>query len=148
MEETRELTNETKMSLISKVFWTLFALFLTFFLILGGIKVFRDNSPSELSQRFVRNNEIIQEKSGGIFKVSNFKKGVFSGNLREMTGTVYGNKSNLQVVVYFVCSEGNSDSAAGCNITGAKYKNETDTMEDWKEIEIDWMEKFLLTYKR
>ena len=119
-----------------------------FFLVLSAIKVFRDNSPSESSQRFVRNNQVIQENSGGIFKISSFKNGVFSGDSREMTGIVYGNKNNLQVVVYLVCSEGNSDSASGCNITGAKYRNDSEAIKDWKEIEITWIEKFLLTFKQ
>ncbi len=140
--------DEPKMSFASKTSWILFALFLTAFLILSAIKIFRDNSPSELSQRFVRNNEIIQEKSGGIFNLSSFKNGVFSGDSREMTGTVYGHKNNLQVTVYLVCSKGDSDSAAGCNITGAKYRNQNEPIENWDEIEVGWWENFFLTFKR
>jgi hypothetical protein len=153
MEDIPNQIDEPKMSLMSKVLWTAFALFMTIFLILSGIKIFRDNSPSELSQRFVRNNEVIKEKTGGIFKISSFKNGIISGGSREMTGTVYGNENNLRVTVYLFCSKGDSDSAAGCNITGAKYTNDNNLIKDWNdsnwhEIEIDWWEKFFLMFKQ
>lgn len=152
MEEENHI-EDPKMSVASKFWWSLFALFLTISLILGAIKIFRNNSPSELSQRFVRNNEIIQEKSGGISNITSFKNGKKSGNSWELTGTVYGKDNNLEVTVYLVCGDGMSDSGSTCGVIGAKYRNKNGIVKDlndsdWHEIEVGWCEDFFLTFKR
>lgn len=139
------------MSLVSKIFWTIFLLLMASVLILTLIKILRSNDPFELSERFVRHNEIIKQKAGGISNIR-FGNGAFSGNSREMNGTVYGNENTLKVKVYLACSEGSSDSPPGWHITGAKYKDNSNSVNDrndgdWREIEVGWGEEFLLTYK-
>jgi hypothetical protein len=150
MEANQKQTDESKMTFIAKCGLSLFVIGVTIILILGGIRAFRDNSPSGLSQRFVRNNEIIKEKAGGIFKADSFRNGINSGNSWEMTGNVYGNNRNiLQVTVYLGCDIYISEK---CHITRAKYRSKSDALKnwndsDWHEIEVDWWEKFMLTFK-
>ena len=150
MEENQNQIDEPKMSFIAKCGLSLFVIGLTVILIFGGIKVFRDNSPSGLSQRFVRNNEIIKVETGGIFKVDSFQNGIRSSNLWEMTGNVYGNNKNiLQVTVNLACD---IDISEKCHVTGAKYRSKSDALKnwndsDWHEIEVGWWENFMLTFK-
>lgn len=151
MEANQKQTDESKMTFIVKCGWNLLVVGIMIILILYTIKLLRNNR-FELSQRFVRNSEIIKEKTGGIFNTK-FDQGIKSGNSWQMRGNVYGNnKNNLQVTVYLICRDGKSDSPYGCNITRAKYRNNNDLIKDWDdsdwhEIEVGWWENFMLTFK-
>lgn len=113
-----------------------------------GVKMVRNQNPYELSQRFVRNNEVVKQKTGGIQNIHGFGGGKITGNSYEITGKVYGNDKNIAVTVYIHCTKGSSDPGIGCTIRGAKYKNANDSVDDWHEIEIDWTEKAALVFKK
>ncbi len=151
MEEEGQ-NSEQKKGIVAKFFVGLAITVFVIFFILIAAKSFRDTNPSEVSRRFVRNNEIIREKTGGISSITSFKNGKKNLNSWELTGTVYGNANNLQVTVYLVCGDGMSDSGSACSVTGAKYRNKNGLVEDWNdsdwhEIEVSWQEKFFLTFK-
>lgn len=126
--------------------------FVLIFMFYFGVKMVRNHDPYELSKRFVRNNEVVKQKTGGIKNIRGFGGGKISGNSYEITGKVYGNDKNIAVTVYIYCNKGSSDPGIGCTIREAKYKNANDPVSDWldsdwHEIEIGWVEKAALVFK-
>ena len=144
--------SKEKRSILATLGWVLFGMFFVMILIYAGAKTIRDQKPSEVSIRFVRNNEIIKQKTGGIVRIQGYSKMILSGNSWETTGKIFGNENNIEVTVYGYCGDGMSASGSACSVSSAKYRNANDIVTDWKdgdwnEIEISKLEKMLLVFK-
>lgn len=155
-ENTALENNEEKPKGIKRIFsifgWSLFCLFFVTLLIYVGAKTFRDQNPSEVSVRFVRNNEIVKQKTGGIVRIQGYGGRKINGNSWETMGKIYGNENNIEVTIFGYCGDGTSDSGSHCGVSKAKYRNANDFATDWNdgdwhEIEIGWVEKTLLVFK-
>lgn len=155
-KNTASENNDEKPTAVKKIFsifgWSLFCLFCVILLVYLGAKTLRDQNPSQVSVRFVRNNEIVKQKTGGIVRIQGYGKMKLTGNSWETTGKIYGNENNIEVAVYGYCGDGTSDSGSHCNVSKAKYRNANDFAADWNdsdwhEIEIGWAEKMLLVFK-
>jgi hypothetical protein len=144
--------SKEKRSILATLGWILFGIFFVMILIYLGAKTIRDQKPFEVSVRFVRNNEIIKQKTGGIVRIQGYGSMILSGNSWETTGKIFGNENNIEVTVYGYCGDGTSDSGSHCSVSKAKYRNANDVVTDWNdgdwhEIEIGWVEKTLLVFK-
>ncbi len=155
--EEKSIENETevsteKRSIIAILGWLVFGTFFVVILIYMGAKTFRDQNPSDVSKRFVLNNEIVRQKTGGIVRIQGFGKRIVQGKNWEMTGKAFGNENNIEVTVYGFCGERTFNEGTDCSVSSAKYRNANDVVTDWNdsdwhEIEIGWLEKKLLVFK-
>ncbi len=158
-ESNREIGSEIetevskeKRSIFATLGWVLFGIFFVAILIYMGAKTFRDHKSSEVSVRFVKNNEIVIQKTGGIVRIRGFSKRIANGNSWEMSGKIFGNVNNIEVMVYGYCGEGMSGSGSAYSVSAAKYRNASDIVtgwndSNWQEIEIGWIERMLLVFK-
>ncbi len=141
---TRKVLSIIGGSLISGVLLLLF-LYL-------GVRTIRDRDSTELCGRFLRNNEIVKQRTGGIREISGFGKTKLTGDSWEKTAKVYGNDNVIEVTLHGYCGDGMSDSGSACSISTAKYRYANGFVADWNdnvwhEIEIGWLEKTLLVFK-
>ena len=89
--------SKEKRSIFATLGWVLFGIFFVAILIYMEAKTFRDHKPSEVSVRFVKNNEIVIQKTGGIVRIRGFSKRIANGNSWEMSGKIFGNVTTLKL---------------------------------------------------
>lgn len=98
MNSNEDNSDETKPDVVWIFYKYLgFPIFLIFALYFG-VKAVRNQDYVELSKRFVRNNEVIKQEIGQVFRFGEMTGNINKHNNWEITGKVYGERKNIEVI--------------------------------------------------
>jgi hypothetical protein len=134
------------MSLVAKLLWAVGGLLFLLFVIHYAVKTFRNYDHRELSERFIRGNELIRDEAGEIVRLGGGQSRLSGLGEWEISRSVLGSKKKLAVTISMHCNQGSTDVGVGCTIQRVTYKGEASSDVE-REVPVSWYDNFLIVYR-